>query len=302
MEAGLAKSTVAISSYRHISPGVEAIGLRTNGLRYDNVDEAQIPRIAEDFMIASRTNEWDRESALSVMDYFADPMIAAFGRLDQDSYPEGETHALPPPHTPGMELGESILRRRRVRVYTGDSVTFPELSTLIVHATGVTGAADVSLTDGESESFHFRATPSGGGLYPIELYVAAIKVDGLAKGIYRYSPRRNELVEHSPARAISPLLNSISTPDDQLNVAGAAALLLFGAMPWRSMRKYGPRGLRFVFHEAGAMAEHVHLTSTALGLGSTDCSSFYDDKANRVLGFDGQYRTLIHMILVGWPA
>lgn len=302
VDAGLAKSTVAISSYRHTSPGAESIGLRTNGLRYDNVDEPGIPRIAEDFLIASRTNEWDRESALSIMDYFADPMITTFGRLDQDSYPEGPTQALPPPHPISMELGEAILRRRSVRTYTGDPISLPELGALAIHTAGVTGEADVPLTNGDSETYYFRAAPSGGGLYPIELHVAVINVDGLDKGVYRYSSRRNALVTHGSAESVDRLVASISTPDDQLNASGAAAIFLLGAIPWRSMRKYGPRGLRFVFHEAGAMAEHIHLVSTALGLGSTDCSSFYDDIANVALGFDGQFRFLSHMALVGWPA
>ncbi|WP_307481225.1 SagB/ThcOx family dehydrogenase [Microbacterium trichothecenolyticum] len=271
-------------------------------MRYDNIDEARLPRVAEDFLVASRTNEWDRDGALSVMDYFADPMIATFGRLDQDSFLEGRTYALPQPNPIGMELGESVLRRRSVRLFTGDSMSASDLAALLIYTAGVTGEAEVPLTTGAHEKYYFRAAPSGGGLYPVELYVAVINVNGLPKGVYRYSPRRNVLVEHGRAMSVDELAASISTPDDQLNTRGAAAILLFGATPWRSMRKYGPRGLRFVFHEAGAMSEHVHLISTSLGLGSTDCSSFYDDKANLALGFDGQFRFLAHMAVVGWPA
>lgn len=302
VEAGLAKATVAISSYRHTSPGAEAIGLRTQGLRYDNIDEARFPRVAEDFLIASRTNEWDRDAALSVMDYFADPMIATFGRLDQDSFLEGQSHALPQPHPVRMELGEAILRRRSVRLYTGDPISMSDLAALAAYTAGITGEAEVPLTTGEHETYFFRAVPSGGGLYPIEIYIAAVRVDGLPKGVYRYSSRTNALVEYGPAASVDELTASISTPDDQLNTKGAAAIFLLAAVPWRSMRKYGPRGLRFVFHEAGAISEHIHLVSTSLGLGSTDCSSFYDDLANRALGFDGQFRLISHMAVVGWPA
>jgi SagB-type dehydrogenase family enzyme len=76
-------------------------------------------------------------------------------------------------------------------------------------------------------------------------------------------------------------------------------LLLLVGRPWRSMRKYGARGMRHVFLEAGAMAEHVHLAATALGLGSVDCSSVYDDEAHEALGMDGLYEALLHVVVVG---
>ena len=53
---------------------------------------------------------------------------------------------------------------------------------------------------------------------------------------------------------------------------------------------------------AGAMAQNVALATTALGYGSVDCASIYDDEVHEVLRFDGVASALIHTIIVGCPA
>jgi SagB-type dehydrogenase family enzyme len=65
------------------------------------------------------------------------------------------------------------------------------------------------------------------------------------------------------------------------------------------MRKYGNRGLRFLFLEAGAMAQNIHLACEALGLGSFDCASVYDDEVHEALGIDGLHESLLHTVIIG---
>jgi SagB-type dehydrogenase family enzyme len=88
-------------------------------------------------------------------------------------------------------------------------------------------------------------------------------------------------------------------PDEQISVSRANAVFLLIGQPWKSMRKYGPRGLRLLFLEAGAISQNVHLATAALGLGSVDCASVYDDEAHEVLGLDGLHEVLLHVLILG---
>jgi nitroreductase len=59
--------------------------------------------------------------------------------------------------------------------------------------------------------------------------------------------------------------------------------------------------MRHVFLEAGAIAEHVNLAAAALGIGSVDSSSFYDDEVHEALGIDGVFEALVHAQVLGVP-
>ena len=206
-----------------------------------------------------------------------------------------------PPRLRGWEVGQATLRRRSIRTFTGDQVPASELAAILRSSLAVTGVADVPLSDGSTVEYWYRAAPSGGGLYPVEAYIAVFRVDGLEPGVYRYSPRLDSLITVGDTGMGDAIRASLTVTDDQMSVSGAAAMVVLVGVPWRSMRKYGPRGLRFVFHEAGGIAGYMHLAATALGVGSSDCASYYDDQVNGALGLDGLSRLAIHTILLGTP-
>jgi len=45
----------------------------------------------------------------------------------------------------------------------------------------------------------------------------------------------------------------------------------------------------------------VNLAAAALGIGSVDSSSFYDDEVHEALGFDGVFEALVHAQVLGVP-
>ena len=200
-----------------------------------------------------------------------------------------------------MSLGDAISWRRSTRSYTGDPIDLRQLSALVVNAAGVTCHADVSLSDGSETTLHLRATPSGGGLYPVHLYVAALRVERLTRGIYRYDPLRHQLSQVGQPTDADALIDCFAVSDDALSLSRACAIFIMVGTPWRAMRKYGDRGMRYVFLEAGAMAEHINLTAAALGLGSVDCASIYEDEAHEVLELDGVHNAVVHTVVVGVP-
>ncbi|GAA2786927.1 SagB/ThcOx family dehydrogenase [Crossiella cryophila] len=296
----LRQAAISCTSYRAVSPDVHASGLRTHQLRFENLSANGLPRPAEEFLVGGRLRRWDRESALSASAYFADPTVAALAELDTEVLRDDEIVQLPPNIRTRLELGEAVSRRRSTRTYSGDPVGLPELATLLRHVGAITAEGDVDLMRGGTVTYRFRTVPSAGGLYPVELWVAALNITGLSPAVYRYAPRLDGLVQVGDAGVLARLSGCFAIPDDQITISSAAAVLCYVARPWRTMRKYGPRGMRFVLHEIGGMSQNAHLTVAALGLGSVDCAGFYDDEVNEVLGLDGVLTAVLHTSVLGW--
>jgi len=200
-----------------------------------------------------------------------------------------------------MQFDAVVAKRRSVRLFTGDPWDFDHLCTSLRLAAGVTRAASVPLMSGGDVTLKFRATPSGGGIYPVELYVVALRVEGLPRGTYRFNPTKDTLVHHGGEGAADRFVASCAVPDESLSLSRACAIVALVGYPWRSMRKYGPRGLRLAFLEAGAIAEHLNLAVTALGYGSVDCASFCDVEAEEAVGLDGHHQVLMHTVVIGCP-
>ncbi len=177
---------------------------------------------------------------------------------------------LPPPCIEGsVPLEAALSGRRSVREYTDEPVSLAELSQLLWAAQGVT------------HSGYGRTAPSAGALYPIELYVVASKVDGLAKGLYRYRVREHDLAEVT-AEDVQRQLASAALGQESLE--RAAAVIVVAGVVDRVGQKYGRRALRYVHMEVGAVVENVLLQATALKLGAVFIGAFNDKQVRRVLG------------------
>ena len=86
------------------------------------------------------------------------------------------TVSLPRPELAGVTLADALAGRRSLRSYGPRKLELAELATLLGAAYGVTGAF-------EGAEQAVRTVPSGGALYPLELYVA----DGASRGSTRPS-------------------------------------------------------------------------------------------------------------------
>lgn len=299
-DSNLLAAAVNHNQHKDHHPSVASLGLKRQQIRHGNLEAPGLPRISEEFLIASRMRRWDHETTLSVNEYFTDRI--AFVRSQLDAEPDAEAPRLPLPGDVVIQapLSDVARRRRSIRHFSAASVPLEDTAAVLRHCGGVSGQTLTKLDGGGSLSTEVRVTASGGGLYPVELWIAALRVTGVDVGIYRYLPREDALVRWAGDAAVR-LLRASFTEGGEAEIDRAAFVLLFVARPWRSMRKYGPRGMRFVLHETGAMAQNASLASAGLGLGSVDYSSFYDDEANEALGIDGLFQTLLHTLVVGVP-
>ena len=183
-------------------------------------------------------------------------------------------------------LDTLVAARRSTREYADTPLRLAQLSTLLRASYGVTGGLGPQ---------RFRAVPSGGALYPLELYVAAQRVDELEPGLYHFDPFRVVLERIRPLG--SDALVGL-TPFDELLVPSAAVTMI-SAVFWRSRFKYGSRAYRFALLEAGHVAQNFLLAATAHGLAACPVGGFYDRRVDAFLGIDGLYEASLYLLPVG---
>ncbi|MEW6143084.1 MAG: SagB/ThcOx family dehydrogenase [Chloroflexota bacterium] len=183
----------------------------------------------------------------------------------------------------GISLEETLLKRRSVRDYTGESLLLKEVSQLLWSAQGITG---------ESGG---RTAPSAGALYPLEVYLIAGDVEALSPGVYRYQPRRHELIKIG-AEDIREELAAAAL--NQSCVKDGAISIVIAAVYERTTGKYGERGVRYVHMEAGHAAQNICLQATALALGTVTVGAFHDGQVRDIVGMPDN-ETPLYVIPVG---
>jgi SagB-type dehydrogenase family enzyme len=200
---------------------------------------------------------------------------------------------LPPPRRPDSNLWEVIEARRSRREFAPDPIAFDELATLLHAGYGVTHRLESP--DG-SGSLPLRAVPSGGALYPLEVYIAALRVDGLGAGLYHFDPFLGSLEIVRIGLSADEVAVLSTYPEI---VSPCSALLLAAAVFGRTRFKYGLRGYRFALLEAGHVGQNVVLAATALGLAAVPLGGFYDRPTDEFLGLDGVNESTLYTIAVG---
>lgn len=177
---------------------------------------------------------------------------------------------LPPPaENGGMALAEALARRRSRRRWSPEALRLAELGQLLWAAQGITSPAGL------------RSAPSAGALYPLEVDVAAARVDGLAAGLYRYLPRTHRLTRRDDADLRAELSRAAH---GQEWIAQAAVVVVLSAVSRRTAGRYGARAERYVAIEVGHAAQNVYLQATALALGTVVVGAFDDARIAERLG------------------
>lgn len=181
----------------------------------------------------------------------------------------GQPLKLPEPETSGdMSVEQAIGKRRSLRHYSGN-LTLADVSQLLWAA------------QGETHPDGYRATPSAGALYPLEVYLVVGNVAGLSAGIYHYRPDEHDLIQLGTADLRKELT---SAAYGQSFMQTAAAVLVITGVYERTRKKYAQRAHRYVHMEAGHAAENVYLQAEARGLGTLVMGAFDDERVKEVLG------------------
>ncbi|HSU91649.1 MAG TPA: SagB/ThcOx family dehydrogenase [Sporolactobacillaceae bacterium] len=146
------------------------------------------------------------------------------------------------------------------------------------------------------EDYHFRAAPSAGALYPIEIYVSAGEVEGLETGLYHFSPadlrmtglRRGDWREYI-ARAAA----------NRPSLLRASAVIALSAIYWRSAWKYRARAYRYCYWDAGTMLANLIAAAAAEGISPEVITAFEDPTLETLLGIEGDVEGMVALIALG---
>jgi SagB-type dehydrogenase family enzyme len=206
------------------------------------------------------------------------------------SYPSApKTRLSPPQFSRNAPLWEAIRKRRSVRDFGNEPITEDVLSLLLWASQGVTK---------EYSDFALRTAPSAGALYPIETYVAVHNVEGVEPGIYHYDVMNHALDE---LRRGDFRDETAQAALDQDFLGTCNVVFIWTAVFGRSKWKYKERAYRYVYLDAGHIAQNVALAAVALELGSCQVAALYDDEVNAVVGVDGLDESIVYMTAVGKP-
>lgn len=189
-------------------------------------------------------------------------------------------HKLPQPVTESnFSLEKAIFLRRSVREFLNRALDEKEISQLLWSSYGVTNKKG------------FKTVPSAGATFPMEIYTVSVE------GIYHYLSEEHsiELVKKGDFRKD---LAEAALGQEFIEDAGLSIVIC--AVYERTTLYYGDRGYRYVYMEAGHIAQNIHLQSVALNLASVAVGAFDDNKVKKVLSLPGNIAP-IYIIVVGYP-
>jgi SagB-type dehydrogenase family enzyme len=235
-------------------------------------------------LLLSSGARFHEETSARASGHLPEPHAAAAVGTEQ---PKSAAVELPPPPSMDTSLGVVLKTRRSKRRLSGDSLSVEEVSALLWAADGVSA---------QSPFGPLRTAPSAGALYPLELYCFVERVSGLATGLYRYDPQEHAL---EPVRWGSHRDRLPVCAFGQVSLERAPVVIAATAVFERCCSRYGDRGYRYVYQEAGHVSQNLYLAATALNLGTVVIGAFYDDALNRLLGIDGAEEAVLWLHPVG---
>ena len=265
------------------------------------------------YLLNRKRNSLDLGLSYGVMGYSS---FSVRGSIVQRKLAEKEelehkdlTIKLPKYRNIKMSLGTAIRARRSIRQMTDASMTIEDLSTILYYADGITGELTLASEEkdllplktlGDNYNATLRAAPSGGGLFPITLYMVLRNVEGIEDGVYYYLP-----VEHA-IRLVKSLdsemkneLNTVAEWGTNIEQNNINIIMFYVYNLYNNSRKYLDMAYDFAMVEVGQISENVQLTCTAEGIVCCDIGGFEKYKCENFIEVDGLTKNIVNVTIIG---
>ena len=216
-------------------------------------------------------------------------------RPDAIKVRSGEIISLPAIGTlkmPEMPLAKAIEQRRSVRKYSAVPLKQEELSFLLWASSW---ARDFRST--EQMEITFRNVPSAGSRHPLETFLDIRRVEGIKPGLYYYHPVKHCLILYDDSPEIAAKIYEGCMFQEMIPTAAVNFILT--AVPYRTVWRYGQRGYRYLYLDAGHIGQNIHLAAEAIDAGACMIGAFLDEAMNDAIGLDGIEEFVIYIASVG---
>ncbi len=268
--------------------------------RSDQLWEMVKLRFAEAFRKRDETIYWKdfhSASSLSNLDQYSSAgfrdgqewITRVQEALVYDAYPSLKLISLPAAsQINNSALSEAIVKRRSCRepMRADRELSLTDLSDLLYYGYG-------------ENPNGFKNIPSGGALYPLDLYLYSFNVELLDAGLYYYSHRDHglkQLHKKIAREEIDPFFSNKKTYEI---VKSSSAHLFITSSFLKNSWKYLERGYRFALMEAGHLAQNINLVAAAKELACLNIGGFCDDQINQFLDLTGLVEATLYIIAIG---
>jgi len=247
----------------------------------------------------------DRERAVSIGSDFVRLTRYIYGndsdqengipRPDAVKPRSGEIFTLPAVGTismPDISLAKVIEQRRSLRKYADQPLSQQDLSFLLWSASW---ARDFRTS--ERMEITLRNVPSAGARHPFECYLLVRDVEGIKAGLYYYHPVKHCLIRLEADDKVAEQVFDGCVQQDM--VKNEPVTFIFSSVPYRTGWRYGQRGYRYLYLDAGHVGQNIHLAAEAIDAGACMIGAYQDEAMNDIIGVDGVEEFVIYICTVG---
>ena len=179
--------------------------------------------------------------------------------------------------------------RRSLRVYEETPLALDELSFLLWCSQGIKP---------ESTDTHtLRTVPSAGARHAFETVLLVNRVEGLSPGLYQYESATHGLIQWKSPQDVTEQVTAACF--NQHIVSNSAVTFMWIAERVRMAWRYGERGIRYLFLDAGHVCQNLYLAAESIGAGVCAIGAFDDDQLSALLGLNGADRFAVYLAGVG---
>lgn len=185
-------------------------------------------------------------------------------------------------------FSDMLTRRRSIRKYKKSLLEKEKLEQVLHDTFNVRRNGD---------GIYQRNIPSGGGLFPIKLFLSIQRVKGIDDGLYQYQPNSETIQSIGSYEESS--VNQIFSNQVNIEIENANVIFFFVFDYMINYQKYGDLALALGFIEVGIISQALNTVATHCRLGACHIGGFDKPKAEKYINVDGIYQHCVYAMTMG---